>query len=62
MCIKDTTTQEERVERSAIKDRKFRKRIKEISYRDEGELFMKALNNACFLKLQKLDNNEVNVM
>ena len=62
MCIKDKTTPSERAERGKAKDAKFRKMLRETSYRDEGELFMKALNNACFLKLQKLDNNEVNVM
>lgn len=62
MCIKDTTTKEDRAERGKAKDAKFRKMLREISYRDEGELFMKALNNACFLKLQKLDNNEVSIV
>lgn len=62
MCIKDQTTKEERVERSRIKDIKFRKALKEITYKDEGVLFLKSLQNACIRKLQRLDNYEVNVV
>lgn len=62
MCIKDTTTKEERMERSAKKDRKFRKMVRDISYKNEGELFMASLRNACFMKLQKLDKYEIDVV
>ncbi len=62
MCIKDKTTKEERQERSRIKDLKFRKAIKEIAYKDEGELFLKALQNACISKLIRLDDYKVEVV
>ena len=53
MCIKDKTTKEERAERSRIKDIKFRKAIKEISYKNDGELFLKSLQNACSDRMRK---------
>lgn len=54
MLIKDTTTREERIERSRIKNQRIRKMMMGVGYRDEGELFLKSLQNACFEKM----NNE----
>ena len=55
MCIKDTTTKDERVARSVEKDKKFNKMVREISYRDEGECFLASLKNACIEKLIRSD-------
>ena len=49
--LKDKTTKEERIERSKEKDRKYSSFIREISYKNEGEIFLKALNNSCIQRL-----------
>jgi hypothetical protein len=50
--IKDTTTLEQRVERSKNKDKNFRHLLKELEYENEGVLFLKSLNYSCLRKLQ----------
>ena len=50
--IHDTSTRIEREERSKIKDEKFRKMLREITYENEGVVFLKSLNNACLKRLQ----------
>lgn len=57
--LKDKTTKEERTERSQAKDTKYRKLIKELSYQNEGEPFLKSLNNACIQRLQSRNYYEV---
>jgi len=32
-------------------DKEYNKMLREISYKDEGELFLKALNNSCIQRL-----------
>jgi uncharacterized membrane protein YcaP (DUF421 family) len=50
--IYDNSTKEDRLERGKPKDEKFRKLLREISYKNDGEIFLKSLNNACLKKLQ----------
>ena len=42
-------TKEQRKDRQ---DKAWKKMLKEIEYKNEGEIFLKALNNACLAKLQ----------
>lgn len=42
-------TKQERIDRQ---NRAWKKMLKEIEYKNEGEIFLKALNNACLAKLQ----------
>lgn len=60
MCIKEQSSLEDRKERGKAKDIKYRKMVKELSYKNEGELFLKSLTNACISKLVKEDNYQVN--
>ena len=55
MLTKTPTTDPERLEQSRSKDRKFRKLFKELSYRDEGELFLISLKNSSIDKLKRSD-------
>lgn len=57
--IKDTTTVEERKERGKEKDKKWNRIMREISYRDEGEIYLKNLNYHCLAKIIKSDNFQV---
>jgi len=57
--ILDKTTIEERKERSKIKDKRYNSFIKTLGYKDEGELFLKVLQNACISKLQRQDNYQI---
>jgi hypothetical protein len=59
MTIKDPTTKEQRQARSIPKDQKVRKLFKELSYRDEGELFLISLKNSSIEKLKRSDYYKV---
>jgi hypothetical protein len=62
MCIKDTTTKDERQLRSFEKDKKFNKMVEEISYKDEGVPFLASLKNYTIAKIQNMDNYEVDLV
>jgi len=42
---------ETKEQRKLRQDKEYNKMLREISYKDEGELFLKALNNSCIQRL-----------
>jgi len=58
--IKDTSTPEQRIERSKTKEKNFRKMLNDIAYKNEGEIFLKSLNYACMRKMQNYKFYQVN--
>ena len=60
--IRDLTTKIERQARSIPKDQKVRKLFKQLSYRDEGELFLISLKNSSIDKLKRSDYYKVEMV
>jgi hypothetical protein len=52
--LKDETTIEDRQAKSKILDSKCRKMIKEISYKDDGELYLNNIHNSCMQKIIRM--------
>ena len=59
MCIKDKTTKEERQAKCPKMDRKYNRMIKKLAYKNEGVLFLKALENACGERMARPENYQV---
>lgn len=59
MCIKETSTLEERKERSIEKDKKFIRVMKNIAYKDDGELFLNNLKYANTEKIRRQDDYQL---